>query len=455
MSLHCAPCSLRDGVDVVCVVPTPIGGEGVIDVVIVGAGSAGCVLAERLSRHDERSVLVLEQGSGDWPDAQTLDLRSLPISDGEPYVTHYRGSSALSIVRGRGLGGSSAVNGAYFMRWHRDDFDSWRGQWTLGAIDTAYAEIEQRMEAAPYRDLDLADTAIAFEKYWGRVYPTRNVDDPWPTVGVNRVRSNSVDGHRRTAADAYLRPHLDRRNLQVRSGARVEKVVLADGRAGGVVCNGEEIRAGEVILCAGTLGTAELLLRSQIAGGRIEVHEHREVLVGYRRGEEIARGPLLPTVVHTADGLEIRCYRDDFARYVRGLTPSGPAVGIAAMRPAAPGLVYLDSNGRLGVRLDPPDDEVRHRLSRTSGEVVEMVRSPMFADMVESGSVGVDPVLRTSQHAWGSMPMGERTDWLGGVLGIRNLRIVDGSILPTAGRSGPHATTMMVAAVIADALATT
>ncbi|GAC47241.1 mycofactocin system GMC family oxidoreductase MftG [Gordonia aichiensis] len=435
--------------------PTPIGGEDVIDAVIVGAGSAGCVLAERLSRDDERSVLLLEQGSGNRPDAHTLDLGTLPISDGEPYVTHYRGSSALSIVRGRGLGGSSTVNGAYFMRWHRDDFDSWRGQWTLGAIDKAYAEIEQRMEAAPYRDLDLADTAIAFEKYWGTVYSSRNIDDPWPTVGVNRVRSNSVDGRRRTAADAYLRSHLDRRNLRVRSGARVEKVVLAGGRAHGVVCNGEKIRAGEVILCAGTLGTTELLLRSQIAGGRIEVHEHREVLVGYRRREQITRGPLLPTVVHTDDGLEIRCYRDDFARYIRGLGQSGPAVGIAAMRPAAPGSVYLDSSGGLVVRLEPPDDEVRDRLSRTADEVVEMLGSPMFSDMVESGSVGIDPVLRTSQHAWGSMPMGERTDWLGGVLGIQNLRIVDGSILPTAGRSGPHATTMMVAAVIAHALATT
>ena len=83
-----------------------------------------------------------------------------------------------------------------------------------------------------------------------------------------------------------------------------------------------------------------------------------------------------------------------------------------------------------------------------------MLASPVFNALVDAESIRIDPVLRTSQHAWGSMPMGDRTDWLGGVRGVRHLRIVDGSILPTSGRSGPHATTMMVAAVIGDALAT-
>ena len=432
--------------------PTSTADSPSVDVVIVGAGSAGCVLAERLSRHEKRSVLVLEQGPSEWPGADVLDLRRLPISDGERYVSHYRESSGLPVVRGRGLGGSSTVNGGYFMRFHRGDFDPWQEPWIPDVIDEAYAEVDEQMGAHPFHDADLAPTARAFEKYWGRTYSTRSLDDPWPLVGVNRVRSNSVDGSRRTAADAYLRPHLDRPNLRVRTGVRVERALLSGEDAVGVVCDGQDIRAREVILCAGTLGSAALLFRSGLAGERMRVHEHREVLVGYRLREQPAPGPLLPTVVHTDDGLEIRCYRDDFARYIGGLAVTGPAVGVAAMAPGASGEVYLDG-GEVGVRLDQPDDRVLRHISRTVREVVEMLRSSEFGSLVVAGSIAVDPVLRTSQHAWGSMPMGGRTDWLGGVRGVKNLRVVDGSILPSAGRSGPHATTMMVAAVIGDAVA--
>ena len=432
--------------------PTSTASRDSVDVVIVGAGSAGCVLAERLSRHEKRSVLVLEQGPSEWPDASVLDLRRLPISDGERYVTHHRESSGLPVVRGRGLGGSSTVNGGYFMRFHRGDFDSWQRPWTPDVIDGAYAEVDEKMGAHPFADADLAPTALAFEKYWGGTFPTRPLDDPWPLVGVNRVRSNSMDGIRRTAADAYLRPHRDRPNLRVRTGATVERILLAEGNAVGVVCDGQDIRAREVILCAGTLGSAAVLLRSGVTGERMRVREHREVLVGYRLREQLTPGPLLPTVVHTDDGLEIRCYRDDFARYIGGLAVTGPAVGVAAMTPGASGEVYLDGGG-VGVRLDQPDARVLRHLSRTAREVVEMLRSSSFGELVVADSIAIDPVLRTSQHAWGSMPMGGRTDWLGGVRGVGHLRVVDGSILPAAGRSGPHATTMMVAAVIGDVVA--
>ncbi|WP_231894265.1 MULTISPECIES: mycofactocin system GMC family oxidoreductase MftG [unclassified Gordonia (in: high G+C Gram-positive bacteria)] len=432
--------------------PTSTANRDSVDVVIVGAGSSGCVLAERLSRHEKRSVLVLEQGPSEWPDASVLDLRRLPISDGERYVTQHRESSGLPVVRGRGLGGSSAVNGAYCMRFHRDDFDAWQGPWTPDVIDKAYAEVDEKMGVHPFPDADLAPTALAFERYWGETYSTRQLDDPWPLVGVNRVRSNSVDGIRRTAADAYLRPHLNRPNLRVRTGVKVDRVLLADAKAVGVVCDGRDIRAREVILCAGTLGSAAVLLRSGVAGEHMRVHEHREVLVGYRLREQPEPGPLLQTVVHTGDGLEIRCYRDDFARYVGGLTPSGPAVGVAAMAPGAPGEVYLDGVDA-GVRLDRPDDRVLRDMARTAHEVVEMLRSSEFGGLVVADSIAIDPVLRTSQHAWGSMPMGGRTDWLGAVRGVGHLRVVDGSILPAAGRSGPHATTMMVAAVIGDVVA--
>lgn len=81
-----------------------------------------------------------------------------------------------------------------------------------------------------------------------------------------------------------------------------------------------------------------------------------------------------------------------------------------------------------------------------------MLADRRFAGLLDTGSVTVDDVVLTSQHAWGSMPMGEVTDVNGGVRGLHGLRVVDGSILPGPGSSGPHATLMMTASVIATRL---
>ena len=85
------------------------------------------------------------------------------------------------------------------------------------------------------------------------------------------------------------------------------------------------------------------------------------------------------------------------------------------------------------------------------GVVVEALSSSEMAEFVVPGSVRVDPVVGTSQHAWGSLAMGERVDWLGAVDGVAGLRVIDVSILPRVG-SVPHATIMMAAIVISDAL---
>lgn len=436
------------------------------DVVIVGAGSAGCVLADKLSRDAARSVLLLEQGPVTWPGDDVLDLRRLPIGEGEPYVTHHLADPSVTVVRGRGLGGSSVVNGGYFLRWHADDFAGWLTGWDLTDVDAAYRELDDpdgTMRVRPFADSELADTAIAFERYWAERLPVRPPADRWPTVGVNRVLSNSIGGRpngtgsrRRTAAEAYLRPAVRRSSLTVCAQAPVEQIITSGRDIVGVAVAGTTVRCDEVILCAGTLGTAGLLLRSGLeamaADPRIRVYEHRELLVGYRRRDRTPAGPLLSSVVHTPDELEIRCYNDDFASYVSGLPPQGQAIGICAMRPGGTGEVRL-ADGRLRLDLDPVDADTQRRMAAAAADVESMLGSREFADLVVEGSVHVDPVIRTSQHAWGSAAMGRRTDWLGGVYGMRGLRIVDGSILPTAGRSGPHATTMMLACRIGDVLA--
>ncbi|MFT4041651.1 MAG: mycofactocin system GMC family oxidoreductase MftG [Gordonia sp. (in: high G+C Gram-positive bacteria)] len=428
------------------------------DVVIVGAGSAGCVLADKLSRDGSRQVLLLEQGPLAWPEPSVLDVRRLPIAAGDPYVTRHRGAPEYEVVRGRGLGGSSVVNGGYFLRWHPGDFDGWPTGWSLADIDAAYAELDApggTMHVHPCADDDIGDAAAAFEKYWAHRLPIRAPGERWPVLGVNRVLTNSVDGYRRTAAQAYLSPALGRAGLSVCADSRVDAIVTNGRRVVGVRVGGYTVRCAELILCAGTLGTAELLLRSGIESlaAPMRVGEHREMLVGYRRtGTAPVSGMVLPSVVHTDDGIEIRCYRDDFAKYIRAIPATGPVIGVSAMRPASSGMLHL-ADGAVRLQLEPPDAPTLRRMSAAAQEVAAMLRSAEFAALVIKDSVRIDPVIRTSQHAWGCAAMGLRTDWLGGVDGIRGLRIVDGSILPTAGRSGPHATTMMLACRIGDLLA--
>ncbi|MFT4394010.1 mycofactocin system GMC family oxidoreductase MftG [Gordonia lacunae] len=432
------------------------------DVVIVGAGSAGCVLAERLSRELDRTVVLLERGPAGLPTPADLDLRRLPIDDAAPHAVRHDTDLGVSAARGSALGGSSAVNGGYFLRWHRDDFGSWPAGWEPDSIADAYDELDApvrgTMGVGPVPDDELGDAGRAFERYWSERAPVRPMTQRWPVVGLNRVLTNRRGVGRRSAADAYLAPALSRPNLRVLTGHTVDRLDTARATVTGVRAGALGVSAGEVILAAGTLGTAGILLRSELPGvtGRTPARsliagEHRGLAVSYSRRSPADAGMVLPTVLHTDEGLEIRCYRDDFATYIRGLPASGPIVEVTAMRHSPVRIVADDA--RVRMEFDEPDPDTAATLRTAADGIVDMLGAPEFAGVVVPGSVRIADRAGFSQHAWGTMPMGVRTDWLGGVSGIHGLRIVDGSILPGSGRSGPHATIMMMACRIGAVLA--
>ncbi|MDA0961827.1 MAG: choline dehydrogenase [Proteobacteria bacterium] len=280
------------------------------DFVIVGAGSAGCAMAWRLSEAGA-SVLVIEHGGTDWgPFIQMPAALSYPMnmarydwgyqSEPEPHL----GNRRLACPRGKVIGGSSSINGMVYVRGHAHDYDHWA---ETGAQGWSYADVLpyfKRMEHwhdgghggdPDWRGKDgplhvtrgprknpLYHAFVEAGRQAG--YPVTEDYNGQQQEGFGAFEQTVWQGRRWSAANAYLRPALMRANCDLVRGL-VERVVIEEGRATGVaLAGGQVIRARrEVIVAASSINSPKILMLSGI-GPAAHLAEHGLPVVADRPG---------------------------------------------------------------------------------------------------------------------------------------------------------------------------
>ena len=241
------------------------------DYVIVGAGSAGCILANKLSADPGVTVLLLEAG----PKGRPKESR-IPAAFSKLFKTKYDwdyettpqpglNGRRIYFPRGKLLGGSSAMNAMMHIPGHPADFDAWPGGWSWEAMEP-YLDAFEHESVSVSEPRDPNPMTDAFLEATANAGVTRRCDlRPATLEGAGLVRVHQRKGLRCTAADAWLKPARSRDNLTIATDAQALGIDFDDRRAARIRYTGGEAEVGrELILSAGAIGSPQVLLLSGI-----------------------------------------------------------------------------------------------------------------------------------------------------------------------------------------------
>ena len=469
------------------------------DVAVVGGGTAGCVLAARLSEDAERRVCLIEAGpdhgalaSGAWP-ADLLDPRSFTF-------THDWGTGGEDgrSLGARVIGGSSAHNACMAVIGTPDDYDEWGADWGFDAFAPFLWRAREMLRVAPANTLEPAPFHVAFLEAAAEagVPLLDDPDDPAQPVGRAALPVNVVDGMRWNTALAYLDAARGRPNLTILADTPADRVGLDGTRATSVLtAAGARIEAETVVLAAGAYFTPAILLRSGIGpGAELSRHgirvvtelpvgemllDHHGTGIAWEPTELLSRstadhvrrtGPLFRphAFVKAASGV---CAPGGWDLHLIPWTNEGElpgrfetSVGVFHMKPRSAGCVRLRSRDPLalpdvarGFLRAPTDLE-------TIVEGLELVRSlaeraPLRRLLATETAPGPQPLhtyvpasIRGYFHPAGTCGIGRVVDARCRVLGIDGLVVADASVMPTIPRANTNLTTVAIAERLAETL---
>nr|WP_199042282.1 choline dehydrogenase [Dyella sp. ASV24] len=270
------------------------------DYIIVGAGSAGCVLANRLSASGTRRVLLLEAGPSDWHPLIHMPAGIARLANNRRLNWNYRTEPEAQLQhrslwwpRGKTLGGSSSINAMCYIRGVPGDYDRWadatgdaRWSWKHVLPWFRYSQNQERGASELHGDAGpLSVSDLRYHNPLSEVFIdsaisagyARNNDFNGPDQkGFGFYQVTQRSGARCSTATAYLRPARQRANLEIRTGVLTRRVIISSGRAIGVQLHGHDsiIEGGEIILAGGAINTPQLLMLSGVGpADHLQAHD--------------------------------------------------------------------------------------------------------------------------------------------------------------------------------------